>query len=67
MNLCKQARQKTGLTQVKFSEVTQIPVSTIQDWEKGARKPGSAALTLLRLINHNPVMLTDILSELGKE
>mgnify|MGYP000374443617 CR=1 FL=1 len=67
MTLCKQARKKAGLTQVKFAKLTQIPVSTIQDGEREARKPGSAAITLLRLINHNPVMLKDILSGLEKE
>ena len=34
----KEARQQVGLTQKALSEWLDIPKSTIEDWERGARK-----------------------------
>lgn len=38
MSKLKEARLAAGLSQVKMSELTEIPVRTIQDWESGRRK-----------------------------
>ena len=35
----KEAREKTGLTQAKMSEIFDIPKRTIESWEAGVRKP----------------------------
>lgn len=35
----KEARLKAGLTQVRMSELLEIPKRTIGDWETGTRKP----------------------------
>ena len=34
----KDIRQATGLSQVKFSATLNIPISTLRDWEQGAKK-----------------------------
>jgi Predicted transcriptional regulator len=39
MNIYKAARTKAGLTQRGVSEITTVPLRTIQDWESGARVP----------------------------
>lgn len=39
MNEIKEMRQKYGLTQKQFSEVTGIPKRTIENWEGGQRTP----------------------------
>lgn len=35
----KEMRQKFGLTQKRFSEVTGIPKRTVESWEEGKRTP----------------------------
>ena len=38
-NWIKQMRKESGMTQVQFSEYFGIPKRTIEEWERGARKP----------------------------
>lgn len=38
MQTIKEIRRSTGLSQAKFCEALNIPKSTLQDWEHGARK-----------------------------
>ncbi|MEG0830963.1 MAG: helix-turn-helix domain-containing protein [Acidaminococcaceae bacterium] len=38
-NEFKAAREAAGLTQAAMSDMMQIPVRTIQDWEGGKRTP----------------------------
>lgn len=35
----KEAREAAGMTQKEMSERLKIPQRTIEDWERGARKP----------------------------
>lgn len=35
----RELRDTTGLSQSKFTALFHIPVSTLQDWEHGRRKP----------------------------
>lgn len=39
MNWLKEIKVRFGLTQQKLSDVTSIPKSTIEAWERGTRKP----------------------------
>lgn len=39
MTTIKEAREVTGMTQKEMSERLKIPQRTIEDWERGARKP----------------------------
>ena len=43
----KEIRNKTSLSQVKFSEKYGIPVRTLEDWERGKSTPPSYVLNLL--------------------
>ena len=38
-NGIKQLRELTGMNRKEFSEYTQIPVRTLEDWEAGRRTP----------------------------
>lgn len=47
-------RRATGLTQVEFAAVYSFSVRTVQEWERGAKKPSGPARTLLRAIKGDP-------------
>jgi putative transcriptional regulator len=53
-------REKTGLSQARFSELLGVSVRTLQDWEQGRRAPSGAARTLLILVGRNPAALLDV-------
>ena len=38
-NWIKQMRKESGMTQAQFSEYFGIPKRTIEEWERGARRP----------------------------
>ena len=44
----KEIRERTGLSQAKFGEAYGIPRRTIEDWERGTRKPPQYVVELLR-------------------
>ena len=50
-------------TQTQFAALLGVPVGTVKDWEQGRRKPGSAARTLLVLMERAPA---ETLAALGK-
>lgn len=43
----KEARLAAGLSQAKMSEILDIPVRTIEDWESGRRNPPEWAKKLI--------------------
>lgn len=45
----KDIRAHTGLTQVKFAERYHIPTRTLENWERGIRKPPEYVIYLLAL------------------
>lgn len=45
----KSIRSSTGMSQARFSEAYEIPVRTIQDWERGIRTPPPYVIKLLEL------------------
>ena len=47
MTTIKEAREVTGMTQKEMSERLKIPQRTIEDWERGTRKPPEWAETLI--------------------
>ena len=47
-------REKTGLSQSRFSELLGVSVRTLQDWEQGRRAPSGAARTLLMIADQDP-------------
>lgn len=48
MNYIKTLRSEFNLTQAKLSEITGIPLRTIQNWDSGQRKPAEYVVELIR-------------------
>jgi putative transcriptional regulator len=47
-------RRATGMTQDEFAAAYQFSVRTVQQWERGAKRPSGPARTLLRAIKADP-------------
>lgn len=47
-------RRATGLTQAEFAAVYAFSIRTVQEWERGAKRPSGPARTLLRVIKADP-------------
>ena len=53
-------RDKTGLSQSRFSELLGVSPRTLQEWEQGRRSPSGAAKTLLMIADKNPKALLSV-------
>jgi putative transcriptional regulator len=47
-------RRAAGMTQAQFAETYEFSNRTIQEWERGAKRPSGPARTLLRAIKADP-------------
>ena len=47
-------RRATGTTQAEFAAAYHFSVRTVQEWERGAKRPSGPARTLLRAIKADP-------------
>ena len=47
-------RRTTGMTQAQFAAAYEFSVRTVQEWERGAKRPSGPARTLLRAIRSDP-------------
>jgi putative transcriptional regulator len=47
-------RRAVGMTQAEFATAYQCSVRTVQQWERGAKRPSGPARTLLRAIKADP-------------
>jgi len=47
-------RRAAGMTQAEFAAAFEFSVRTIQEWERGAKRPSGPARTLLRAIKGDP-------------
>jgi putative transcriptional regulator len=47
-------RHAAGMTQAQFAATYEFSVRTVQEWERGAKKPSGPARTLLRAIRADP-------------
>lgn len=45
----KSIRSSTGMSQARFGATYEIPIRTIQDWERGIRTPPAYVIKLLEL------------------
>jgi len=50
----KEIRKRTGLTQAKFSQLIDVNLGTLRNWEQGRREPTGPAKALLRAISNDP-------------
>jgi putative transcriptional regulator len=53
-------RERTSLSQAKFSALLGVSVRTLQEWEQGRRAPSGAARTLLLVAAKNPRALLEV-------
>lgn len=47
-------RRTMGMTQAQFAATFEFSVRTVQEWERGAKRPSGPARTLLRAIKGDP-------------
>jgi len=47
-------REAIGMTQGEFAAAYEFSVRTVQEWERGAKRPSGPARTLLRAIKGDP-------------
>ncbi|HEY2482419.1 MAG TPA: helix-turn-helix domain-containing protein [Caulobacteraceae bacterium] len=47
-------RRATGMSQAQFAAAYEFSVRTVQEWERGAKRPSGPACTLLRAIKADP-------------
>ena len=47
-------RRAAGMTQAQFAAAYKFSLRTVQEWERGAKKPSGPARTLLRAIQVDP-------------
>jgi putative transcriptional regulator len=47
-------RRNAGMTQAEFAAAYAFSIRTVQEWERGAKKPSGPARTLLRAIRADP-------------
>ena len=47
-------RRAAGMTQAQFAAAYEFSIRTVQEWERGAKKPNGPARTLLRAIKADP-------------
>jgi putative transcriptional regulator len=47
-------REAIGMTQVEFAAAYEFSVRTVQEWERGAKRPSGPARKLLRDIKGDP-------------
>jgi putative transcriptional regulator len=55
-------RRAAGMTQAQFAAAYEFSVRTVQEWERGAKRPSGPARTLLRAIKADPEGLRKALS-----
>jgi putative transcriptional regulator len=60
-------RARLGLSQAEFAGRFGIPLSTLQDWEQGRRKPEGPARVLLLVIQNEPKAVQRALNHASSE
>lgn len=55
-------RRATGMSQAEFAAAYDFSVRTVQEWERGAKRPSGPARTLLRAIKNDPAGLRKALA-----
>ena len=58
----KAIREKIGMSQRAFCATFGISLGTLRHWEQGLRRPRGTALTLLKVVQHNPQAVIDAIA-----
>lgn len=53
-------RRRLGLSQVQFAARYRLPLSTLRQWEQGAREPDAATKLLLAVIAEDPGLVARV-------
>lgn len=61
----KLLREKLGQSQSEFAALLHVPISTLQNWEQGRRKPQGPAQALLLMVEKMPVETVRILRKMA--
>ena len=62
----REIRRAAGGCQEWFAAALNISVATLRNWEQGRNPPSGAALTLLRMIEHDPRTMIEILHRIDR-
>lgn len=54
-------REKSGLTRAEFAALLGVSRRTVERWEQGRRKPGMAAMMLIRVAERHPEVLRQMM------
>lgn len=54
----KEIRAKTGLSQIQFAKKLNISPKTLRNWEQGTRTPTGPTITLMRILDKNPDLIS---------
>lgn len=54
------ARQRSKLSQARFTALLGVSVRTLQEWEQGRCRPSGAAKTLLKVAERYPEILREV-------
>ncbi len=58
----KAIRRRLGMSQSQFADRFGFPLGTVQNWERGHRRPEGAARALLKVIEKRPDAVIEALS-----
>lgn len=56
----KQFRHNNKLTQVTLANILGVKKKTVEKWEQGANKVGGSSAVLLKLLNDNPELISQL-------
>jgi len=54
-DMVKELRQKLNLTQVSLASVLNTSTSSVQQWERGVKKPGGPSCKLMHLLSRKGI------------
>lgn len=61
-NFVKQFRKNNHLTQIALANILGVTKKTIEKWEQGANNVNGSSAVLLKLLNDNPTLLSQLYS-----
>ena len=61
----KNARDRSGMTQVEFAKLLGVSARTLEGWEQGIKKPSGAAVALIKVATVRPDALREALAAHG--
>lgn len=58
----KVVREASNMTQAAFAKTFRLKLGTVRDWEQGRRRPDTGSITLLKMIQTDPLAVREILA-----